>query len=104
MPELYFGAPSPAGVANPEYAETISAVVDHTDALIFFSATLATDMPAHAQALRAAWVAEFGARQVPEVAVADPGAARREGLMPDEAQFAPALADLDRQLLPGSAD
>jgi hypothetical protein len=103
LPELYFGAPSPAGVANPEYAETVSAVVDHTDALIFFSATLATDLAAHAQALRAGWVAEFGAGQVPDVAVADLGDARREGLMPDEARFAQALADVDRQVLSGAA-
>jgi len=101
VPELYFGAPSSAGVANPEYAETVGAVVDHTDALIFFSATLATDLSARAQALRADWVSEFGASKVPDVAVADLGAARREGLMPDEARFAQALADVDRQVLSG---
>jgi hypothetical protein len=51
--------------------------------------------------MRADWVAEFGARNVPDVAVADLDAARREGLMPDEARFAQALADVDRQVLSG---
>jgi hypothetical protein len=99
VPELYFGAPSSSGVANPEYAETVSAVVDHTDELIFFSATLATDLEMHARQLRGDWVKEFGPKNVPEIAVADLGDARQEGLIPEGPRFAKALADVERQVL-----
>ena len=97
--QLYFGAPSSTGVANPEYPDAVAAVATHTDELIFFSATLANDLAAHAQQLRADWIREFGRRNVPEVTAVDFTAARQNGLMPDDAKFAEWLASLDRQIV-----
>ena len=97
--QLYFGAASATGVANPDYPDAIRAVVSHTDELIFFSATLANDLAAHAQGLRAAWAGEFGRKHLPEVATVDFTAARQNGLMPDDAKFAEWLAGLDRQIV-----
>ena len=92
----YGGGPS---AANRDYPETLQAVVDHTDELIFFSATLCHDLAAHAQKLRADWVREFGRRDVPEVTAVDFTAARQNGLMPAEERFAEWLAGLDRQVV-----
>ena len=96
--QLYFGAPSAAGVANPEYPDAIRAVSTHTDELIYFSSTLASDLAAHAQQLREAWATEFGRRHLPEVTTVDFTAARQNGLMPDDGKFAEWLAGLDRQV------
>jgi hypothetical protein len=96
--QLYFGAPSPTGIVNLEYAEAVDSVTGHTDELIFFSATLASDLAAHAQRLRAAWVAEFGRRHAPEATAVDFTVARQDGLMPAEEKFAEWLAGLDRQI------
>ena len=97
--QLYFGAQSSTGVANAEYPDAVAAVASHTDELVFFSATLAKDLAAHAQRLRADWIAEFGRRNVPEVTAVDFSAARQNGLMPDDAKFAEWLASLDRQIV-----
>ena len=97
--QLYFGAPSPTGVANAEYPDAVAAVSSHTDELIFFSATLANDLAAHAQQLRADWIKEFGRRNVPGITAVDFTAARQNGLMPDDAKFAEWLASLDRQIV-----
>lgn len=98
--QAYFGAPSSAGgAANLEYPHAMRSVALHTDELIWFSATLATDLAAHAQALRADWIEEFGRRHVPEATSVDFSAARQNGLMPDDAKFAEWLASLDRQIV-----
>ena len=97
--QLYFGAPSSTGVASQDYPEAIAAVSSHTDELIFFSATLANDLAAHALQLRAEWVREFGRKHVPDVTAVDFTAARQNGLMPDDAKFAEWLAGLDRQVV-----
>lgn len=96
--QAYFGTPTPAGVSNPEYPQAVGAVASHTDELIFFSATLAGDLAAHAQSLRATWVKEFGRRHAPDTSTVDFTAARQNGLMPDDAKFAEWLAGLDRQV------
>jgi hypothetical protein len=97
--QLYFGAPSSTGAANPEYPQAVGAVASHTDELIFFSATLANDLAAHAQQLRAAWVKEFGNKHVPETTAVDFSAARQNGLMPEDGKYAEWLAGLDRQIV-----
>ena len=97
--QLYFGAQSATGVANAEYPDAVAAVSSHADELIFFSATLANDLAAHAQRLRADWIGEFGRRHVPEITAVDFTAARQNGLMPDDAKFAEWLASLDRQIV-----
>ena len=97
--QLYFGVPSATGAVNPDYQDAVTAVANHTDELIYFSATLANDLAAHAQRLRSSWVAEFGAKHVPETTAVDFTAARQNGLMPDDAKFAEWLAGLDRQIV-----
>lgn len=87
------------GTGNAEYPQALRAVAGHTDELIFFSATLAADLAAHAQALRATWIEEFGRRHVPEATAVDFSAARQNGLMPEDAKFAEWLASLDRQVV-----
>ena len=87
------------GTANAEYPQALRAVASHTDELIFFSATLASDLAAHAQALRATWVEEFGRQHAPEATTVDFSAARQNGLMPEDAKFAEWLASLDRQVV-----
>lgn len=96
--QLYFGAASATGVANPDYPEAIRAVGTHADELIWFSATLAGDLAAHAQQLRDDWATEFGRKHLPEVTAVDFTAARKNGLMPDDSKFAEWLAGLDRQI------
>ena len=94
MAQAYFGN----GAANPEYAHALGAVASHTDELIFFSATLASDLAAHARALRAAWIEEFGRAHAPEATAVDFTAARQNGLMPEDSKYAEWLASLDRQI------
>jgi len=95
MAHAYFGN----GTPNPEYAHTLGAVASHTDELIFFSATLASDLAAHAQSLRAAWIREFGRAHAPEATAVDFTAARQNGLMPEDSKYAEWLASLDRQIV-----
>ena len=97
--QLYFGAPPAAGVANQAYPDAVRAVGNHTDELIYFSSTLATDLAAHAQQLREAWGEAFGRRHLPEITTVDFTAARQNGLMPDDGKFAEWLAGLDRQVV-----
>ncbi len=97
--QIYFGAPSAAGVSDAAYPEAVASVVGYTDDLIYFSSTLANDLAAHGLALRAAWVKEFGAKHVPEVTAVDFAAARSNGLMPDASKYAEWLAGLDRQIV-----
>ena len=97
--QLYFGAPSATGATNPDYQDAVNSVANHTDELIYFSATPANDIAAHARRLRASWVREFGTKHVPETAAVDFSAARQNGLMPDDAKFAEWLAGLDRQIV-----
>ncbi len=97
--QVYFGAPTAAGVTNLDYPEAVHAVASHTDELIFFSATLANDLSAHALQLRASWVREFGRKQAPEINAVDFTAARQNGLMPAEEKYAEWLAGLDRQVV-----
>ena len=98
--QAYFGAPSATGAAHADYPEALRAVGAHTDELIWFSSTLATDLAAHAQRLRDAWIKEFGRGHLPEVTTVDFAAARQNGLMPDDGRFAEWLAGLDRQVVP----
>ena len=98
VPQAYFGVQVPGGPSNVEYPHAMRSVAGHTDELIWFSATLATDLATHAQALRATWIAEFGRRHVPEATAVDFTAARQNGLMPEDAKFAEWLASLDRQI------
>ena len=97
--QVYFGAPTAAGVSNLDYPESVNAVANHTDELIFFSATLANDLAAHGQQMHARWVREFGKRHAPEVTGVDFSAARQDGLMPAGDKYAQWLAGLDRQVV-----
>jgi hypothetical protein len=96
LAQFYFGGSAPA---TRDYPDTLQAVVDRTDELIFFSATLCHDLAAHAQSLRQAWTREFGVRDLPEITAVDFTAARQNGLMPAEERFAEWLAGLDRQIV-----
>lgn len=97
--QVYFGAPTAAGVSSLDYPQAVSAVANHTDELIFFSATLANDLAVHARQLRETWLNEFGKRHVPEVTAVDFTAARQNGLMPAEDKYAAWLAGLDQQVV-----
>ena len=99
MAQLYFGTQSSTGVATAEYPDAVAAIATHSDEPIFFSATLAGDLAAHAQRLRADSIGEFGCKHVPGTSAVDFSAARQNGLMPDDAKFAEWLAGLDRQIV-----
>jgi hypothetical protein len=98
--QVYFGAPTSTGVTNSDYPQAVGSVASHTDELIFFSATLANDLAAHARQLRATWMKEFGRKHAPETTAVDFSAARQNGLMPEDGKYAEWLAGLDRQVAP----
>ncbi len=96
--QAYFGTSASHGTGT-DYPGTVASVASHTDELIYFSATLASDLAAHAHALRATWTKEFGRRHAPEATAVDFTAARQNGLMPEDGKFAEWLASLDRQVV-----
>jgi hypothetical protein len=84
---LYFGLVDSSGNQNVEYPDTVEAISVLTDSLMYFTELLCKDLRAHG-ALLVDRIAEKGRKNRPTIHSADFDKAKREGLAPDEADFA----------------
>lgn len=86
LPALYFGLPFGEGHVSTEYADTIEALHNLTDDVIFFSELLCKDLEDHGNKTLAAYKSRFK-DTLESVHSIDFARARAEGLMPSEANY-----------------
>lgn len=84
--EIYFGLPLPDGNVNQEYPDTIKAISQYTDDVIFFSSLLCSDLVAHGEKIRAQYKKAFG-RHLDKTTSPDFKTDKAENLMPDESKY-----------------
>ena len=86
LPALYFGVPFGPGHLSTEFPDTITALYNLTDDVIFFSELLCKDLMAHGNRVldRYKKVAKLKEESVHSVDFSD---ARKQGLMPDAANY-----------------
>ncbi len=84
--EIYFGLPLPDGSVNQEYPDTLKAISNYTDDVIFFSSLLCSDLVAHGEKIRAQYRAAFG-RHLDKTTSPDFKTEKADKLMPDEKEY-----------------
>lgn len=84
--EIYFGVPLPDGGVNQEYSDTLRAIYQYSDDVIFFSSLLCSDLVAHGEKIRAQYRKAFGG-QLEKTTSPDFNTEKAEVLKPDPAEY-----------------
>lgn len=84
--EIYFGLPLPNGNVNQEYSDTLQAISQYTDDVIFFSSLLCSDLVAHGENIRTQYRRAFG-RHLDKTTSPDFNTEKAEKLMPDKKEY-----------------
>jgi hypothetical protein len=84
--EIYFGLLLPDGSVNQEYPDTLQAISQYTDDVIFFSSLLCSDLVAHGEKIRAQYRKGFG-RHLDKTTSPDFKTEKAEKLMPDAKEY-----------------
>lgn len=85
-PELYFGLLNKEGHVNEDYPNVVLAISKQTDDSIFFSELLIKDLVEHGERAYREFEKRFG-EGAQRIARPDFGQARKDGLMPNSADF-----------------
>lgn len=84
---IYFGLSLPDGSIHQEYADTLQAIYQYTNDVIFFSSLLCSDLVAHGEKIRVQYRKDFG-RHLEKTTSPDFKTEKAEKLMPDAKDYA----------------
>ncbi|MCE9685132.1 hypothetical protein LZP73_02755 [Shewanella sp. AS16] len=84
--KIYFGLPLPDGNIHQEYSDTLPAIYQYIDDVIFFSSLLCSDLVEHGEKIRAQYRKEFG-RHLEKTTSPNFKTEKADKLMPDAKDY-----------------
>ncbi|RUO39214.1 hypothetical protein CWE22_10705 [Pseudidiomarina aestuarii] len=86
MLSVYFGFPLPNGSVNQEYSDTVQAIYQYADDVIFFSSFLCSDLVEHGERIREQYKKEFR-RWLEKTTIPNFDTGRAKELQPNQADY-----------------